>query len=75
MFGHVLEGEDIAHVVYRPIDEASHREALDVSVLHLRRHDGRWQVLLRQDLADGTFVLFHLDDLDESDDSVSDARA
>jgi hypothetical protein len=43
-------------------------------VLHLRRHDGSWQVLLGQDLADGTFILFHLDDLDETDGSVTDRR-
>ena len=74
VFGHVLEGDDIAHVLYRPIDGGLHHEGLEVSVLHLRRRDGSWQVLLRQDLADGTFILFHLDDLDETDRSVTDAR-
>jgi hypothetical protein len=73
VFGHVLESDDIAHVVYRPIDEALQRERLDVAVLHLRRHDWQWQVLLRQDLADGMFILFDLDEPDESDDRLTDA--
>ena len=70
----MLEGDDVAHVVYRPIDEALQHERLDVAVLHLRRHDDRWQVLLSQELADGAFILFHLDEPTESDDSVIDVR-
>ena len=72
VFGHVLERDDVAHVVYRPIGEELHSERLDVAVLHLRRRDERWQVLLSRELADGTFILFHLDEPDEADDSVID---
>ena len=74
VFGHVLESDDIAHVVYRPIEDAPEHRRLDVAALHLRRHGDRWQVLLPQELADGGFVLFHLDEPDESDDSVIDVR-
>ena len=64
VLGHVLEGDDLAHVMYRPIHGASQYDQLLVTVLHLRRHGERWQVLLRQEIADGTFILFHLDEPD-----------
>ena len=70
VFGHVLESDDVAHVVYRPIGEALQRERLDVAVLHLRRHEGMWQVLLSPELADGTFILFHLDQPVETEDDA-----
>jgi len=74
VFGHVLESDDIAHVVYRAIYDALQDDQLQVAVLHLRRHDEQWQVLLRRELADGAFILFHLDEPDDSDDSVIDVR-
>lgn len=74
VFGYVLESDDIAHVVYRRIYEAVQPDRLDVAVLHLRRHDERWQVLLPRELAEGAFILFHLDEPDETDDSVIDIR-
>ena len=72
VLGHVLEGYDVAHVVYRAVHDAALDDPLRVAVLHLRRHGEQWQVLLREDLADGAFVLFHLDEPDDPDDSVID---
>ncbi|MFL5619853.1 MAG: hypothetical protein ACJ79A_15835 [Gemmatimonadaceae bacterium] len=73
VFGHVLEGDDIAHVVYRAIDAGVRTDPLDVSVLHVRRHDDRWHVLLSHDLADGAFILFHLD-FDDTGETDPDSR-
>jgi hypothetical protein len=70
VFGHVLEGDDTAHVVYRPIHAGFAGDSLDVAVLHARRHDGRWRVLLSHELADAAFILFHLDDPDDRDESL-----
>ncbi len=70
VLGHVLEGDDTAHVVYRPIHEGLTGDPLGVAVLHARRQDGRWQVLLNQELADAAFILFHLDDSDDPDESI-----
>lgn len=66
VLGHVLESEDVAHVVYRPIHQEASADALDVAVVHLRRHDGHWCVLMSQELADDAFILFDLDDLEDS---------
>jgi hypothetical protein len=71
VFGHVLERDDLAHVAYRPVYETLHYDELDVALIHLRRHDGRWQVVFRQELADGTLILFHMDDPDDSDESTA----
>jgi hypothetical protein len=71
VFGHVLEGEDVAHVVYRPIDAATGADSLDVAVLHARRHDGRWYVLLSREIVDEVFILFHLDEPDDLDEGIS----
>ena len=73
VFGHVLEDDDVAHIVYHPIHEGTRSESLDVAVLHARRHDGRWYVLLSHDLADAAFVLFHLDDPPEADEEADPA--
>jgi hypothetical protein len=69
VFGHVLESDDVAHVVYRPIQAGYVGDPLRVAVLHLRRHDERWCVLMSEELADGAFILFHLDLPDEQGES------
>ena len=65
VFGHVLENDDLAHVVYRPIQEGFVGDPLDVAVLHTRRRGDGWHVLLSRELADSSFILFHLDEPDE----------
>ena len=70
VLGHVLEGDDTAHVVYRPIHDGLAGDPHGVAVLRARRHDGRWHVLLNQELADAAFILFHLDDPDDPDESI-----
>jgi len=67
----VLEDEDIAHVLYRPIQEGYVGDPLDVAVLRARRDGDGWHVLLNRELADSTFILFHLDEPDEPADSPS----
>jgi len=69
VFGHVLEGDDVAHVVYRPIQAGYVGDPLRVAVLHLRRHDAEWCVLMSEQLADGAFILFHLDFPEEPGES------
>ena len=69
VFGHVLESADVAHVVYRPIQAGYVGDPLRVAVLHLRHHDGEWCVLMGEELADGAFILFHLDFPEEPGES------
>jgi hypothetical protein len=73
VIGHVVESDDIAHVIYRPILEGTTDDALRVAVVHLRRHDGHWCVLMSQELADDAFILFDLDDLEDSAPGDADA--
>ena len=69
VFGHVFESDDVAHVVYRPIQAGYVGDPLRVAVLHLRRRDERWCVLMSEELADGAFILFHLDFPEEPGES------
>lgn len=73
VLGHIYENDAIAHVVYRPIHEGTRPDSLDVAVLHARRHDGRWYVLLSHELADAALVLFHLDDSPDDDEGIAPA--
>jgi hypothetical protein len=75
VFGHVPEGDDLAHVVYR--DEGPggrYMDSIHVDVLHARRLDGRWFVQLNRDVADGTWIMLRLDELDgrEGPDELGD---
>jgi hypothetical protein len=52
VLGHVIEGDSMAHVLYRTTDdEFTDREPHSVAVLHLRRSGIEWRLLLPSDLA------------------------
>jgi hypothetical protein len=59
ILGTVVEGDSLAHVLYRPEAPGSRwRESWHVSVLSLRRAAGaRWVLLLNRDIADPTDLM------------------
>jgi hypothetical protein len=52
VIGQVIEGDSLAHVLYRTIDtEIMVGEQHEVDILYLRRRGSEWRLLLAADLA------------------------